>query len=67
MRDFVKNVAHAVISQSEKITSDREKRENNIIIAHIPESDSESSEERIKHDQKHQQSNNPCHVEIQLD
>lgn len=48
---FVTHVAKEVITQSARITCERENRENNVIIFNVQESASENTGERKKHDE----------------
>ena len=50
--NFASTIAKEVIDQSARVTSDRESRENNIIIFNAEESSSDQGSERKKHDQK---------------
>ena len=47
----VTDVAKEVITQSARITCERENRENNIIVFNVKESDNENTGERKKHDE----------------
>ena len=49
---FASTIAKQVVDQSARVTTDRESRENNVIIFNAEESSSDQGPERKKHDEK---------------